>query len=518
LSFVPRTLVRSVASLAVLFVAACGDTAEAPTAPLSLSRAPSAPSSGPSRVLYWGDAVVEAIRVARPAPTVAARALAVVHTAIFDAWAAYDERAVGTRLGSGLRRPAAERTLRNKEEAISYAAHRALVDLFPAQKSTFDAKLSALGYVPGNTTSNTATPAGVGNVAAMAVLAHRHADGANQLGAYADVSGYTSVNTAAMLNDPARWQPLFSPTAAGPVAQKYATPHWGNVVPFALTSGRQFRPASFAGRWGTKENERQMKELIKLYGNLTDEDKAIAEYWADGPSSELPPGHWCVFAKVVSQRDRHSVDDDAKMYFVLANALHDAGIAAWDAKRAYDSSRPITQIRVAMRGQQIRSWGGAGKGTVTMNGENWMPYQPPDFVTPPFPEFVSGHSTFSGAASTVLAAFTGSDKFGAAVTIRAGSSRVEPGISPRRDVTLSWTRFSDAADQAGYSRLLGGIHFSEANEQGRRMGEKIGAQAWAKAQQYIRDDDRGHGGGSGRGEDSDDDSDRHSDGRGNGRH
>jgi hypothetical protein len=413
----------------------------------------------------------------------------VVHTAIYDAWAAYDARALGTRLGGSLRRPSAERTLESKEEAISYAAYRALVDLFPAQKGALDAKLTSLGYSPANTTSDIATPAGVGNVAAAAVLAYRHTDGSNQLGGYADISGYVPMNTPTQLNDPGRWQPLLWTTPAGLAPQRYATPHWGNVAPFALTSGRQFRPATFPGRWGTKEGNKQIAEVIKIYGNLDDTDKAIAEYWADGPSSELPPGHWCVFAKIVSARDGHGIDEDAKMFFVLANALHDAGIAAWDAKRAYDSARPITLIPYALRGQTIRSWGGPGKGTITMQGEDWRPFQPLDFVTPPFPEFVSGHSTFSGAAATVLEAFTGSDTFGASVVIRAGSSRVEPGISPQRDITLSWKKFSDAADQAGYSRLLGGIHFADANEYGASMGRRIGAQAWEKAQYYFQEAD-----------------------------
>ena len=479
-----RPLVRAIASAAIVFLAACDASVVAPTAPVSPAKAPPPTVQGENRVLYWGEAAIHAIRIAKPAPTVAARVLAVVHTAIFDAWAAYDSRAVGTRLGGSLRRPVAERTQANKEEAISYAAYRALVDLFPAQKATFDAQLAALGHSPANATMDPSTPAGVGNAAAAAVIAYRRADGSNQANGYADVSGYVPVNTMDLLTDASRWQPL--PTIVGGlVSQKFATPHWQNVTPFALLSGRQYRPFSVVARWGTKAGDKQIDDVIKISAKLTDEDKAIAEYWADGPSSELPPGHWCMLAKFVSKRDRNTLDDDAKMYFVLANALLDASIAAWDAKRTFDTSRPITQIRVAMRGKRIEAWGGPGKGKVTMMGEQWMPYQPNDFVTPPFAEFTSGHSTFSAAAATVLQAFTGSDSFGASVTIAAGSSRVEPGLVPKRPVTLTWKKLSDAAEQAGESRLLGGIHFAEANDVGQRMGKMIGAQAWLVAQGYI---------------------------------
>lgn len=86
----------------------------------------------------------------------------------------------------------------------------------------------------------------------------------------------------------------------------------------------------------------QAQEVIDLSANLTDEWKTIVEYWADGPGTELPPGHWALFAEWVSQRDGNSIDDDAKMFFALSNALLDASIAVWDCKRVFDSVRPIS--------------------------------------------------------------------------------------------------------------------------------------------------------------------------------
>ncbi|WP_051979010.1 vanadium-dependent haloperoxidase [Edaphobacter aggregans] len=184
-------------------------------------------------------------------------------------------------------------------------------------------------------------------------------------------------------------------------------------------------------------------------------------------------------------RDHHSVDDDAKLFFVLSAALHDAAIASWDAKRAWDSVRPITAIPELFHGQQIQSWGGPARGTVSMDGGEWIPYQSATFPTPPFPSYVSGHSTFSAAGATVLSAWTGSDKFGASVTFEAGSSVIESGMTPASTLVLSWDTFSDAANEAGMSRRYGGIHFKADDLTGRDIGRKIGMQAWRKSLTYF---------------------------------
>ena len=216
-----------------------------------------------------------------------------------------------------------------------------------------------------------------------------------------------------------------------------------------------------------------------------DEQKVIAEYWADGPSSELPPGHWCLFAQFVSQRDGHGMDDDVKMFFALTNAIFDASIVSWDAKRAFDSVRPVTAIHYLFMGQQVRAWGGPNRGTRLINGQDWQPYQAATVVTPPFPEFFSGHSIFSAAGAEILKRFTGSDDFGNSYTQKAGTSRVEPGTTPATDVTLYWATFSEAADQAGISRRYGGIHFVQGDVVGRALGRQVATQAWNKAQAYI---------------------------------
>jgi hypothetical protein len=170
---------------------------------------------------------------------------------------------------------------------------------------------------------------------------------------------------------------------------------------------------------------------------------------------------------------------------VLGNALMDASIASWRAKYQYDFWRPTTAIRELYRDKLVTSWLGPKKGYGKVLGQNWMPYQALNVVTPNFPEYVSGHSTFSAAGRTVLAAFYGTENFGARVTIKAGSSQYEPGVTPAKDVVLSWKTLSDAADEAGMSRRYGGIHFWNGDQQGRVLGRLIGYDDWNEAQKYF---------------------------------
>jgi hypothetical protein len=420
-----------------------------------------------------------------------ARALAIVHTCIYDAWAAYDSVAVGTRLGGALRVSAGQRTQANKTKAISFAAYRALLDLFPSETALFTYVLTSLGYDPAEAVISTRTPNGIGTLAAQAVLDFRHGDGSNQLGdlhpgAYSDYTGYRPVNTPDVINDPNHWQPLRVPNGRGGfIVQQYSGPHWGLVTPFALTSGAQFRPALGPATFPSARYRLQAEQMLEYSANLTDTQKIVAEYWADGPNSELPPGHWCLFGQFCSTRDQHDLDADVTMFFVLSNAVFDAGIAAWDAKRAFDSVRPVTAIHYLFQGKKVTAWGGPYQGSRVINGQDWRPYQKATVVTPPFPEFVSGHSAFSAAGAEILKRFTDRDAFGASYTRKARTSLFEPGLVPATDVTLAWATFSAAADEAGLSRRYGGIHFPDGDLAGRRMGRQVGAQVWDKAQTYI---------------------------------
>ena len=444
-------------------------------------------------VIQWDNATLQTIRYLHPGPTINARALAVVHTCMFDAWAAYDAKAVATMMGGRLRRPIVERTEENKKKAISFAAFRCLADLFPSEIGSYRVLMSDLGYDPNDDSTDPGKPAGVGNIAAASVLRVRHRDGSNQLGdlhhgPYSDYTGYRATNDPDHVNNIDHWQPLR--TMDGKygryIVQVYLTPHWGLVTPFALQAGSQFRPTPPESFTLRPEGYRlQAQQLLELSADLTDKQKMIAEYWADGPSSETPPGHWCLFGQFISARDHHSLDDDTKMFFVLANAMLDASIAAWDAKRAYDSVRPITAIRFLFNDQPIKAWT-RFKGAQTIDGKDWQPYQPPVMgSTPNFPEFISGHSTFSAAGAEILKRFTGSDNFGASVTFLRGRSKVEPGMTPQSTLTLSWATFSDAANQAGDSRRFCGIHFLEGDMEGRRTGRLVAQEVWKKAITFI---------------------------------
>jgi hypothetical protein len=436
-------------------------------------------------VLQWNAVMLQAVRNVRFAPTSSARAFAIAHTCVFDAWAAYDRDAVGTQLGSSLRRPRRERTVANKEIAISYAAYRALVDLFPTQQALFDAQMAALGLDPLDQMTDTTAPAGIGNVACGAVLEFRHNDGSNQLGdlnggaPYSDYTGYRPQNDPepAALLQPARWQPLL--TAAG-TPQVFLAPHWGRVTPFALSSPEQVRPRP-PHEYASMGFLHQAEAIRELSAGLTDEHKMIAEYWADGPATETPPGHWNLMAQFVSRRDRHGLDEDVKLFFVLGNALLDASIAVWECKVFYDYVRPVTAVRDVFAGQMIHAWAGPGLGARLIPAEQFRSY----IATPPFAEYTSGHSAFSAASAAVLTLFTGRPYFGASVRFDPGTSVVEPGVTPRAPVTLYWRTFDEAADQAGLSRRYGGIHFRQGDLESRRMGKRIGRLAWQKALGYF---------------------------------
>jgi hypothetical protein len=224
--------------------------------------------------------------------------------------------------------------------------------------------------------------------------------------AYDDYSRYQLVNAPsgvpvvpATIADIDLWQPLQYTDATGAfVTQAFLGAYWNRVKPFALSSADQFR--AVAARFGPVRSDSaafvtQARELVDLSANLTDEWKMIAEYWAGGPRSETRPGHWALFAQFVSARDQNRIDEDVRLFFALSNAVFDAGIAAWDAKVASNSVRPVTAIPYLFGGERIRSWGGPGRGTVMIDGRSWVPYQAATFPTPPFPEFISGHSTFS---------------------------------------------------------------------------------------------------------------------------
>jgi len=486
---------------------ACGDGQEGRAVAGDKPAGPGAgqPAAPPSDKVVpgWTQTALLAVRATRPGPPMAARSLAVMFTCMYDAWCAYDPVALPARAVQTGRRPAAEHTAANKAMAMSYAAHTALLDQFPTQKAAFDEHMRQLGYDPAEAPAKRSGPAGLGTAAARAEVAYCHTDGSNQLGTlapggvpYADYTGYVARNPPLIVSqptprdaipEPGLWQPLTYVDAGGTLRTPgFLAAAWERVRPFALASAGQYRPGPpyACGSDGYRD---ETMRIVELQAALDDEQKVITEYWADNPGTDLPPGHWLSLALTVSERDRHSDDDDIRMLFALSNALADAAIAAWDAKRFYDAARPITAVRYLLNGQTVTGYGllGPAGGLGSIAGETWMPYQLPSFPTPPFPEYVSGHSTFSGAAAEVLRRFTGSDAFGAGITRPPHSLALEPGL-PSAAVTLNWPTFTAAAEQAGISRVYGGIHFDHGNAAGMQLGRQVGAQVFAKTGRLWR--------------------------------
>ncbi len=473
------------------------------------------PAHQPSAAYQWLDIMLEAagrdVDQVGARPTILSRQMAIPMTAMYDAWAAYDEKAVGSRLGGQLRRPAEERTQENKEKAIAYAVFRTMLDQYPAHVEYTVAEMRRMGFDPEDHSSVRSTPQGIGNTAAAEVLAYRRNDGANQDGSeagsngqpYSDYTMYQPVNPPDHIFDPDRWQPIpFDDGQGGKIVLGFLTPHWYRVKPFALESSSQFRPGP-PPKVGSEQLQKEVDECIEFNATLTPQQKAIVEFMRDGPRSTGQSGHWLRFAQAVSRRDHNDLDRDVKLFFTIANVAMDAFIAAWESKRYYDSSRPWTLIRHYYKDREIRGWAGPGKGVVTIPASQWHPYSPSTFITPPFPGYVSGHSCVSGACAKALELFTGSDEYGDTEQRHAGemteagfscvemqqvdgrplATLIETGVTC--DVRLALPTFTETAEMAGISRCFGGYHIEADNVEGLKLGRTVAQYMWPKFQAYF---------------------------------
>ncbi len=456
------------------------------------------------------------------------------------------------------------------------------------------------------------TPAALGNRIATAVLEYGASDGANEMdgyvGDYRPVNPPLVFDEPATdLVDPNRWQPLAFEQAFAqnglPIAsgvQRYIGPQWGYVSSFALepsidglpidpgpppllgdsATDSEFKGAvvdviaashtldptdrvtidigpgvrgdnELGANGGTGHAVNPSTGLPYLPNPVLRADfgRIIAEFWADGPESETPPGHWNTLSNAVSDHpelerriggqgpELDPLEWDVKLYFVLNGALHDAAIAAWGSKAHYDYVRPISMIRhLGGNGQStdpggpsyardglprvpglievitaesaspggrhahladhvgeiaVNAWQGPPDDETQIGGVGWiravewLPYQRETFVTPSFPGYVSGHSAFSRAGAEVLTAFTGDAYFPGGLgewVVGAGGLEFEAG--PAEDIKLQWATYRDAADEAGLSRIYGGIHVPADDRAGRIMGAACGWGAWEKAQGY----------------------------------
>ena len=445
-------------------------------------------------------------------PTILSRQMAIPVTAMFDAWAAYDDKAVGTMHGGKLRRPESERTEPNKETAIAYAMYRSCIDQYPNFEDYLTEEMVKQGLDPNDKSEDLSTPVGIGNHVARVLVEYRYRDGANQLGdeqgssgePYSDYTMYRVVNTEDKCHDPDRWQLIpFDDGKGGQITMEFLTPQWFRVIPFGLDRADQFRPGP-PPLVGDPQLLKEVDECIEFNASLTPEQKAIVEFMRDGPRSTGQSGHWMKFAKVVSTRDNYDLDQDVKLFFTIGNCSLDTFIASWDSKRFYDSSRPWTLIHYFYEGKTIKGWAGPGKGVTNMMGEDWRPYSPSTFITPPFPGYVSGHSCISGGCAEILKLFTGSDKCGFVEPRHAGDL-TEVGFSCQQmqqvdgrplseivgaenatcDVVLPIPTFTAAAELAGISRVMGGYHIQADNVAGLKLGRDVAQHIWPVIQKYF---------------------------------
>ncbi|MEG4169960.1 MULTISPECIES: chemotaxis protein CheB [unclassified Microcoleus] len=377
-------------------------------------------------VIEWNGVTLNAVRTASTAPPLASRNMAMVHAAIYDAVNSVSKKYSPYQVN--IDAPAGT----SAEAATAAAAHRVLVNLYPAQAATFnEVYASSLAKI----TDGKAKQDGIalGQQVADQIISSRSTDGITKVVPYTPKTDLGS------------WVPT-PPALAAALA-----PQWGQVTPFAITSGSQFRPAGPPALDSAKyaEEVNYVKEIGKSDSlTRTPDQTVIAKFWANGAGTFTPPGHWNQIAEETATLTGQSLEDSARLFALLNIALADAAISCWDAKYEYNSWRPVTAIRQA----------DTDNNPDTTADAQWTPL----LTTPPFPEYTSGHSTFSGAADPVMSSVFGSDY----------------GFADRGDRSVNTLRtyknFSEAADESGMSRLYGGIHFMSANVNGLSAGRNVG--------------------------------------------
>jgi hypothetical protein len=531
-----------------------------------------------SAARIWNELILYAIRKDLPQPTVHARNLFHLSAAMYDAWASQDATSQGVYFKEKLA-ITTEKSRAETITFAAYRVLKARYKTNAGEETLacFDQALQRAGFDPNNTSTQGDTPAAIGNRIAQTVLDATRDDGSNEANGYKDTTGFKSVNPLLQpqiagvgMVDPNQWQALllevsFSQNGIQTAnEQKFVGAGWREVRPFAMKrTGRLYHdpgpaPTALSGeminKWIPdllrKQSELDSSSSVtfdaspgKLGNNSlgsndglghtlnpitgatyapqvvkkSDYWRVVAEFWADGPSSETPPGHWNVMANKVSDsssfkrqlggtgRELSKLEWDVKTYLALNGALHDAAITAWEIKRDTITARPISLVRyLAVTNNlpeipglierrngkfQIRSWHPYSPMDSNVNwadADTWIPYQLNTFVTPAFPGFVSGHSTFSRAAAEVMTDLTGSAFFPGGmleVVVPAGSLKIDS--SPNNEVRLQYATYYDAADQAGQSRIWGGIHIEPDDFTGRKLGKQIGLDAVALAKKYF---------------------------------
>lgn len=377
-------------------------------------------------VTGWNATLLEAVRTDSTAPPLASRNMAMVHAAIYDSVNSISKKYSPYRVNIDAPAGASE------EAATAAAAHRVLVSVYPAQAVKFnEAYTSSLAKIPDGKSKDDGIA--LGQQVADQIITWRSTDGASKVVQYTPKT------------DPGSWVP--TPPAFAPGL----LPQWPQVTPFAITSGSQFRPSGPPALDSAKyaEELNYVKEIGKSDSlTRTPDQTAIANFWTNGAGTFTPPGHWNQIAEDASALTGNSLEDCARLFALLNIALADAAIVCWDSKYQYNFWRPITAIRQADKDNNPN----------TTADPQWQPL----LTTPPFPEYMSGHSTFSGAGEAVMNSVFGSD-FGF-------GDKGDKSINTLR----TYENFAQAADESGMSRIYGGIHFMSANVDGLSSGRSLG--------------------------------------------
>ncbi len=383
-------------------------------------------------VLRWNDLALQAIRADKTSPPLAARHLAVMHLAMYDAVSP------GRRAHEPFHVRVAGPADASSESAVAAAAWRVLKTIYPQYGDTFDDALNELPDLDG-------LDEGVrwGRKVADWVLAWRNDDRTTAPSDYRPKA------------EPGHWSPT------PPAYKSPLLPTWGKAPLFALKSAESVRPPEPPAL--TSPEFAAAFHEVKALGSVnsrarTEEQTEIAKFWADGEGTVTPPGHWNRIAAAVARDRGLNRAETARLFAMLNVALADAAIACWECKFRFDVWRPVTAIRNA----------GQLKNPTLVADPDWTPL----LATPPFPAYTSGHSSFSGAAAAALAEFFGTDRVRFTTT-----SDGLPGV------TRSFTRFSEAANEAGMSRIYGGIHWAFDNTAGLESGRKVGEYV---ARNYFR--------------------------------
>jgi hypothetical protein len=452
-----------------------------------------APTDARSRLVHWNRIAIDAAGIdhtpVRPGedrmfgeqlgPGRSSRAMAIVHIAIFDAinalahrWESYSDM---------LPAPAGA----SMDAAIAQAAHDALVAMYPSQAAVFEyllqedlARIGPQGRAPGQM---------VGHRAAQAILAARRDDGSRYIEPRMDEGFIPSL-------DPGKWRQ--DPISLIPIALGAS---WGNVTPFVMESGSQFRVAP-PPAMTSPEYAAAFDEVKRLGGDgvttpteRTDEQSSIGIYWGyDGtPSLCAPPRMYNQIAMTIADQMGSDVYDLARLLALVNVAMADAGMAVWDSKFEYQFWRPVLGIREADPGTGPTGLGDGNDATIgdptfTPFGAPASNLAGPNF-TPPFPAYPSGHAGFGGALFEVLRQFYGTDDIAFTFVsdeyngTTAGSNGVVRPYHPR-----SFSTLSQAEQENGQSRIYLGIHWSfdktEGIAQGRQVARWVMAHAFRPAQ------------------------------------